>query len=164
MDHIKKFEEFSLNENIEENKRNNGQFKKGDVPFNKGKKREEYLSQEMIDKMIQTEFKTGEGIGKDSPSWKGGIQSHKRDGKFAYTGSNERKRMSRLNYEKAHGDIPKGWIIYHIDKDKDNDEIDNLIAVPRSVLMRLNSNNMNSNYHEIDTAVKDYLTNTRTIG
>jgi hypothetical protein len=64
MSHIKKFEEFSLNENIEENKRNNGQFKKGDVPFNKGKKREEYLSQEVIDKMTQTEFKTGEGLGR----------------------------------------------------------------------------------------------------
>lgn len=166
MDHLKKFEEFSFDENENANSQNSstpavprfkGQFPKGHVPFNIGKKREEYLDQATIDKMRETEFKEGETTGEAHPSWKGGIQASKRDGKFINTGTNERKRIARYNYEKAHGEIPKGWIIYHLDKDKENDEVDNLIAVPRAILMTLNSNRMNSNYHEIQTAIDIYL-------
>ncbi len=136
------------------------QFPKGHIPFNKDKKREDYLTPEQIELSKATEFKAGVHTMQNSASWKGGIQKSKRDGAFINTGTNERKRIARYNYEKEHGEIPQGWIIYHIDQDKDNDHIDNLIAVPRSVLMRLNANRMNSNYHEIKTAVDNYLTNT----
>jgi len=165
MDHLKKFEEFSFSEtenlkNISpQQPRSKGQFQKGHVPFNKDRKREEYLSPEQIAKMQQTEFKEGETTGAAHPSWKGGIQSNKRDGKFISTGNKERKRISRYNYEMRHGKIPTGWIIYHLDQDKENDDIDNLIAVPRAILMQLNSNRMNSNYHEIKTAVDMHLAN-----
>ena len=151
----KKMSEYLSPEQIEAFQKH--QFKKGDIPFNKGKKLNDYLTPEQIKNIEKPQFKTGVHTGENSASWKGGIQNTKRDGKFIHTGSNERKRIARHNYEKEHGEIKKGWIIYHIDKDKDNDHIDNLIAVPRAILIRLNANRMNSNYHEIKTAVDEYI-------
>ena len=36
----------------------------------------------------------------------------------------------KLIYEKAHGEIPNGYIIHHIDKNRRNNNISNLIAIP----------------------------------
>ena len=38
---------------------NSGRFKKGDVPYNKGKKQTEYMSEESIIKIARTQFKKG---------------------------------------------------------------------------------------------------------
>lgn len=132
-------------------------FEKGHVPFNKGKKVTDYVSPEKIEKMQKTQFKEGETVGEKHPSWKGGIQRNKRDGNYIFTGANQRKRISRLNYEKEHGDIPKNWVVYHLDQDKDNDENDNLIAVPRAILIKLNNNTLAKNYQEVKTAIELYL-------
>ena len=35
----------------------------------------------------------------------------------------------RKRYIKHHGEIPKGWVIHHIDGDRKNGDIDNLIAL-----------------------------------
>lgn len=132
-------------------------FEKGHIPFNKGKKITEYLTSEKIEKIKKTQFKQGETIGEKHPSWKGGIQNHKRDGKYIYTGTNQRKRLSRINYEKKYGEIPKNWIVYHLDQNKNNDDEENLIAVPRAILIKLNNNTLAKNYHEVKTAIEIYL-------
>lgn len=139
---------------------NKGQFQKGQTPHNKGKKLSEYINPESIEKIKTTQFKKaseGGTTGNEHPSWKGGIQTHKRDGKMMWVGPNKRKRIARHNYEEQHGKTPSVWIIYHLDQNKDNDDIENLIAVPRSILLSLNTGRMNSNYHEIQTAIQIYL-------
>jgi hypothetical protein len=133
------------------------QFKKGNVPFNKGLSLEQYVSPEAIAKIKETQFKKGENVGKDSHSWTGGIQRTKRDGAYLNTGANERVRLSRQIHETQLGGIPNGWVVYHVDKDNSNDDPDNLIAVPRAILVKLNRDLIDSTYYGIVKAVDDYL-------
>ena len=126
----------------------NGTFKKGHVPWNLGLKG--------IHLHPDTEFKKGEMIGKDNYSWKGGVQFIKNDCVYLHVGANQRVRRPKKVYEDAYGKIPKGWILYHLDGDSHNDELDNLIAIPRAILVRINSGRMNVNYYEIKKAVENY--------
>jgi hypothetical protein len=127
---------------------NSGSFKKGHVTWNKGLKG--------IHLSPETEFKKGQFTGSEHPSWKGGEQINSNDCVYVYAGANKRIRRPRKVYQDAHGEIPKGWILYHIDKDMHNDNLDNLIAIPRAVLVMLNANRINGNYQEIKSAVEKY--------
>lgn len=131
-------------------------FKKGDVPHNKGKQLEDYVSPEMIEKMKESHFVTGEG-GEKSHSWKGGVQKSGNDATYVWIAPNERARRPVITYETIHGKMPSGWIIYHLDGDKDNDDIENLIAVPRAILLALNNNRLDNKYWTIIKAIEDYL-------
>lgn len=111
---------------------NKGQFKKGDKPWNKNVKG--------IHLSPDSEFKSGDHhTGENHPSWKGGVQSFVDDCTYVWTGTNERKRRPRVIYEEHYGPIPKGYVIRHIDGNKDNDNPSNLQAISRSENMRLNS-------------------------
>lgn len=127
---------------------NNGSFKKGHTSWNKGLKG--------IHLSPETEFKKGQFTGSGHPSWKGGEQMNTNDCVYVYTEPNKRIRRPRKVYQDAHGEIPKGWILYHIDKDMHNDTLDNLIAIPRAVLVMLNANRINGNYQEIKSAVEKW--------
>jgi len=127
---------------------NSGCFKKGNKPWNAGVKG--------IHLNPATEFKKGEMAGSEHYSWKGGVQLFKNDCAYLYEGINKRVRRPKKVYEDANGEVPKGWIIYHLDGDKDNDHLDNLIAIPRVVLLKINSGRMNANYHEIKKAVEQF--------
>lgn len=39
----------------------------------------------------------------------------------------------RKRYIKHHGEIPEGWVIHHIDGDRRNGDIENLIAVSQEL-------------------------------
>ena len=45
-------------------------------------------------------------------------------------------------YEKAHGKVPEGHVVYFADRDRRNFDPDNLVAVPRSLVGILNSSSM----------------------
>lgn len=125
-----------------------GKFKSGHKPWNAGLKG--------FRPSPDTEFKVGETTGDKHPSWRGGEQVFSNDCVYLYTGANKRVRRPKKVYEDAYGEIPKGWILYHIDRDRYNDDLDNLIAIPRAVLIKINSGRMNANYHEISIAVKQF--------
>lgn len=125
-----------------------GKFKKGHTPWNAGLKG--------IHLNPGTEFKKGEMVGKNHYSWKGGIQVVKNDCVYLNVGANQRVRRPKKVYEDAYGEIPRGWILYHLDRDAHNDELDNLIAIPRAVLMKINSGRINVNYYEIKQAIEGY--------
>ena len=86
----------------------------------------------------KTSFKKGENFMENHPSWKGGIQIFKKDGAMKNLGNGKRTRLARYNYEQAFGKIPKGYVIWHKDGNKFNDELSNLEAITRSELLRLN--------------------------
>ena len=110
---------------------NKGTFKKGNTPWNKGVKG--------LRLSPATEFKSdGSNTGDKHPSWGGGLQHNKRDGIIVWTGTNRRKPLSRKLYEDEYGKIPDGYIIYHIDGDKLNNDIDNLEAISRAELIKRN--------------------------
>jgi hypothetical protein len=125
-----------------------GKFKSGHKPWNSGLKG--------FRPSPNTEFKIGETTGDRHPSWRGGEQVFSNDCVYLYTGANKRVRRPKKIYEDAYGEIPKGWILYHIDGDRYNDNLDNLIAIPRAVLIKINSGRMNANYHEISIAVEQF--------
>jgi len=136
---------------------NSGSFKKGNPAFNKGLKPEHYMGDESLKKMQETQFKKGIHTGEKSKSWKGGLHKPKADCIHVWTGTNQRVRQPKMVYEQHHGKISERWVIYHLDEDKSNDNIDNLIAIPRAILIKICAKRMNANYHEISQAVKYYL-------
>jgi hypothetical protein len=129
-------------------KNNSTTFKKGHISWNKGLKG--------IHLSPDTEFKKGQFTGENHPSWKGGEQISKSDCVYLYDGVNKRIRRPKKIYEDKHGAIPKGWILYHLDQNKHNDDIDNLIAMPRAILVKINANRININYHELTLAIEQF--------
>jgi hypothetical protein len=105
-------------------------FKKGATPWNKDMKG--------IRLSPKSEFKEGQFVGPEHPSWKGGIQIPVADCVYLWNGSNKRVRRPRKIYEEQYGKIPKGYIIWHIDGNKHNDDIDNLEAISRAECMKRN--------------------------
>lgn len=112
---------------------NSGCFKKGNVPANKGKKWDEYLSKEKQKNCSKTTFKKGNippnrsEIGQEKKTKDGYIKVKVRDG--ALNGNWVYKH--RLIYEQHYGKIPKGYVVMFADQNKENCDIDNLILVSR---------------------------------
>jgi len=48
--------------------------------------------------------------------------------------------VARYNWEQVHGPVPKEMVVFKIDGDKYNDDIDNLCLVSRKDLAMLNRN------------------------
>jgi len=112
---------------------NKGTFKKGSIPWNKGLKG--------FSPSPETTFKSGSSHeGPKHVSWKGGIQRSKNDCVYLWDGNGKRKRRPKSVYEDNFGPVPKGFIIYHIDGDKDNDSPENLEAISRAELLKRNRN------------------------
>ena len=107
------------------------EFKKGHKVWNKGIKGLHLSS--------KTEFKKGQFVGKNHPSWKGGVQKNKKDCIHLWIGANQRTRRPRKVYEEHFGEIPEDFIIYHRDGNKNNDSPTNLIAISRAELVELNN-------------------------
>lgn len=61
-----------------------------------------------------------------------GVKFTRDDKTGYYLNSTLRKRMHRYVWEYYNGEIPKGYQIHHKDKDKSNNDISNLEAVPVS--------------------------------
>jgi hypothetical protein len=108
-----------------------GQFTNGFTPWNKGLKG--------FRPSKATEFKKGELIGKEHPSWKGGVQVIKNDCAYLWKGANKRARRPRVIWESYYGPVPEGMVIIHVDGDRYNDDIDNLKAITRAELLFFNS-------------------------
>ena len=134
---------------LTQRKANSGSFKKGNVAWNNGLKG--------IHLSPSSEFKKGKLVGSDHPSWKGGEQLNANDCVYVSVGANKRVRRPVKIYQDEYGKIPKGWILYHIDKNKHNDDLDNLIAIPRAILIMINADRINANYQELKSAVKEFL-------
>ncbi len=87
----------------------------------------------------KTTFRKGKNhTGKKHPNWKGGVQKNTTDCTYLHSGNNKRVRRPKAIWESEHGKLPKGYVIYHIDGDKDNDEIKNLEAISRVELLKRN--------------------------
>ena len=108
----------------------NTQFKKGNIPWNKGTKG--------VMKPNKTSFKKGQRVGAKNNTWKGGVQTISNDCVHLYAGVGKRVRRPRKVWEDHHGEIPDGMMVWHIDGDKHNDDIDNLELVTRAEMAHRN--------------------------
>lgn len=119
--------------------KNKGCFKKGLIPHNKGRKMKEYMSDEGLEKIKKSQFKKGDShTGDKHVTWGGGIQKMTKDCVHLWDGTNKRVRRPKKNYEDVYGKVPEGFVIFHIDGNKDNDHYSNLEAISRAELLKRN--------------------------
>jgi len=75
---------------------------------------------------------------KKSANWKGGIKI--REGwRYIYVGNGKYVEEHRLVWLKEYGDIPKGYIIHHINGIRDDNRIENLQMMTKSEHSKLHS-------------------------
>ncbi len=105
-----------------------GQFQSGDVPWNKDMKG--------IHLSPETEFKKGQKNLNKLPVGAATIRTRNRDLKprafIKIAEPNVWRLRCHVVWEEHYGEIPKGIVIHHIDRDTLNDEITNLAAVSRA--------------------------------
>jgi hypothetical protein len=118
-------------------------FKKGHIPWNKGKKGWHGSP--------ESEFKKGQLPRKTTPFFSPHIINHKRDGRQMiasipeYTKGTSRGRTYRMRKRTSYArviagymDIPKGYVVYHLDKNPLNNDPTNLKIISRAELIQLN--------------------------
>lgn len=114
--------------------------KKGNVSFNKGRKRKDWLSPEQIEKVKLTQFKVG-----TIPPNHRKVGSERIDAKDGYIyvkvaeGINQFKLKHRVVYERHFGPIPKGYNVEFKDRNRLNFEPANLVLRTRKQNMLLNT-------------------------
>ena len=107
-----------------------GQFKKGQVPFNKGLKQIEFMTPEAIERTKATRFKKGN---KPANHRKVGSERITVDGyiEIKVEEPDKWELKHRVVWEKENGKIPKDYVIIFADGDKTNLELDNLMLISR---------------------------------
>lgn len=118
-----------------------GQFCKGNIPVNKGKKWSEYMPQESQQGALRTTFKKGNIPHNHRPV---GSERITRDGyiEIKIKEPNKWKLKHRLLYENKYGEIPKGHKLIFADGNKLNLNLDNLILVSSSEELIMNRNKL----------------------
>lgn len=118
-----------------------GQFCKGNVPANKGKKWSEYMPQESQQGSLRTTFKKGNiplnhrPVGSERVNKYGYIEIKVQE-------PNKWKLKHRVLYEKEYGEIPKGYKLIFADGNRLNLNLDNLILVSPSEELIMNRNKL----------------------
>jgi hypothetical protein len=107
-------------------------FKKGHVPWCKGKK----MSSEHIAKLTGV-FKKGQTPHNTLPI--GSIRNINNYNEIKYA-NHKWMALARYNWEQVHGPVPGDMCVFKIDQDKYNDDISNLCLVSRKDLAMLNRN------------------------
>lgn len=113
-----------------------GQFKKGQIPFNKGKK----MTPEQYEKCKATMFKKGnipanhKSIGSERYNSRDGILIKVQDGQL----KKNWMPKSRYIHEQAYGKIPKGYKVIFADGNNKNFDLDNLVLVSDAELLIIN--------------------------
>ena len=126
---------------------NTGQFKKGQPAYNKGMKQTDFMSAEAIERTKATRFQKGQmphnaigfGIGRERVDKDGYVLVKVKMHSFSEGRANNYRYKHVLIWEKVHGcHIPPKTAIIFADGNKRNFDPNNLVAVPRRVLMIIN--------------------------
>lgn len=111
--------------------------KKGDVPFNKGRRQKDYMTPEAIEKTKKTRFKKG------NEPYNTNYNGHERVTKDGYVEMRIMKGKYVLkhlyNWEKINGKLPKSHCLLCIDGNKENTNPDNWKLISRIENMYRNS-------------------------
>lgn len=126
----------------------NGQFKKGHVSHNKGKR----VSPETYEKMKATMFKKGNvpigtrPIGSERINAEGYVE-------VKVAEPNVWKFKARIVWEEENGEIPENHYITYADGDKTNCDISNLRCITINEHLFLNRNHLNNSGEYMDTSI-----------
>lgn len=125
-----------------------GQFQKGNIPANKGKKWDEYMSKEGQENSRKTTFKKGNVPQNYRPV---GSERITKDGyvEIKVADPNKWELKHRCVYKQHFGEIPEGYNIMFADQNKQNLDINNLILVSKSEDLIMNNNKLIGNNGEL---------------
>lgn len=131
-----------------------GQFKKGNVAHNKGKKQIEYMSQESIERTKETRFKKGNKPKNYRPV---GSERITKDGyiEVKVADPNKWETKNKIIYKQYYGDIPKGHKVIYADGNKLNNDINNLILVSDNEELIMNRHKLRT--EDIELTKTGYL-------
>lgn len=150
---IKRIEGFEF-----EPARNDGCIKKGNVPMNKGKKWDDYLTKEQQEKAKKTTFKKGHkssnavDVGEEHMRYSG---SNPNDQGYLYVkvcdgkGNKNWIPKQRIIFEQHHGPIPPGHKVIFADGNRFNFDIDNLVLVSSSEELIMNQKKLRYNNKDL---------------
>lgn len=103
-------------------------FQKGHVPANKGKRMEEYMSEDAIERVRKNQFKKGRlphntrDVGTDCVHADGYVYHKTKGGTVA---------KHRLIWSQHHGEVPEGYVVAFRDGNRQNCDIGNLYLLSR---------------------------------
>lgn len=130
---------------------NSGHFKKGQSPFNKGMKQTDFMSAEAIERTKATRFKNGiiphnakgKEIGRERVGKDGCIKVKVKLHSYSEGLCGNYRGKHLLIWERTHGmHVPENTAILFADGNKRNFDPDNLVAVPRKLLVVINHCNI----------------------
>ncbi len=144
-----------------------GQFVKGQTPFNKGKKWNEYMSPEGQAKSRKTTFKKGNIPQNRRPI---GSERVDKDGYILIKIQDDHKKKNwntkhRYLYEQIHGKIPKGYKVIFADGNNRNFDLSNLIMVSNAEELIMNQRKLikeNAEYTKIGVNIAKLLNKAKT--
>lgn len=112
-------------------------FRKGHVPYNKGMKQEDYMSEETIKRTMKTRFQKGIIPHNTKPV---GSERINKDGYVMVKSSKGMFRPKHIVlWEEAYGKVPKGHMVIFKDGDRRNIKIENLEMISFEENMKRNS-------------------------
>jgi hypothetical protein len=129
-------------------------FKKGNIPNNKGKKMEDWISSpEAIKKIRATQYKPGNKPRQTKYDGAISIRTDNGDRKYKYIRISECKwaMLHRYVWTTHRGDIPNGYNIVFKDGNTMNCEIENLECISNEELMQRNT--LHNYPEELQTAI-----------
>lgn len=117
--------------------------KKGDVPFNKGKKQTDYMTIGAIKRTKKTRFKKGSEPHNTNPKGNGAIvirqDTSERSYKYIRIKKGVWELYHRIVWEKANGKIPDNHLVVFKDGNTENTTIENLELITMTENMYRNS-------------------------
>jgi hypothetical protein len=127
---VQKSPEYMANSGFKRN-----QFKPGHAPFNKGRERRFWASDESQQRMAKGQFKPGQ-VRDDNPNGRKnkpiGHEKVYADGYVWIITEHGRKQKHRVVWEQAHGPIPPDHCVKFKDGNRTNCSLDNLYLVSRA--------------------------------
>lgn len=117
--------------------------KKGDVPFNKGKKQTDYMTADAIKRTKKTRFKKGNKPHNTNPKGNGAIVTRQDTSGRSYKYIRIKKGVwdlyHRIVWEKVNGKIPDNHLVVFKDDNTENTTIENLELITMTENMYRNS-------------------------
>lgn len=125
-----------------------GQFEKGHITHNKGKKQIEFMSKEAIERTKATRFKKGNIPKNHRPI---GSERITVDGFWEIKVDEPNKWMlkHRWVWEQSNGKIPKGYVLVFLDGNRDNISLENLKLISRQENLVMNNHKLRYENAEI---------------
>lgn len=117
-------------------------YRKGNTPFNKGKKQWQYMRGDSLERVREHQFKKGHRPVNTKPV--GHEYADKKGNVYVKTAHGARPRLKHIvEWEKANGrEVPENMVVTFADGDRQNFSPGNLILVSRSELMRIINDRM----------------------